>query len=353
MKILIAGGAGFVGSNLALSFKKRYPEYVIYCLDNLKRRGSELNLPALKASGVFFVHGDLRQPSDLEGVPDVDVVIDAAAEPSVLAGLSEGLDNLIGTNFNGTIHLLEFAKNCKAKFVFLSTSRVYPIQPLSEIAYSDAETRFTISPQQKTLGLSSNGISEEFILQGSRSFYGSSKLASELFIEEYKQLAGLETIINRCGVICGPRQMGKVDQGVVVLWVAKHFWRKNLAYIGFGGEGKQVRDILHIEDLFELLDLQIHEFDIFNGGVFNVGGGYENSISLLEMTAICQEITGNKIKIDSIAETRSADIPIYITDNTKIHSACKWRPTKDVRTTFQEIHDWLRANEDFLRPILA
>ncbi len=353
MRFLITGGAGFVGSNLAISFKKRYPTSEIVAFDNLKRRGSELNLVRLKEQGIQFEHGDIRVRSDLDSLGEFDVVIDGAAEPSVLAGIDGGLDYLIQTNLNGTLNLLEVAAKNKAKFIFLSTSRVYPISTLENIEYQEGETRLEIVKDQTIPGFSNKGVSEGFPIDGSRSFYGSSKYASELFVEEYNKILGLPTIINRCGVISGPYQMGKVDQGVVVLWMARHFWKKKLAYIGFGGTGKQVRDVIHVDDLFSLLDWQIQNFEQVNGDLFNVGGGIENSVSLLELTNLCKEITGNTIEISSVKETRVADIPIYVTDNTKVLHATQWSQSKDTRMLLEEVFQWIHNNEKILKPILG
>ena len=270
LRILITGGCGFVGSSLAISFKESHPNYKIYSLDNLKRQGSELNIKRLKEKEIDFIHGDVRNKEDFESLPNIDVLIDCAAEPSVLSGINSSPDYLINTNLIGTINCLNFAKKNKAKFIFLSTSRVYPIKNLNKIKYNDLENRFAISNNQTLKGVSSSGINENFGIDGARSFYGASKLSSELIIQEYNEFYGLKSIINRCGVLTGPWQMGKVDQGVVVLWIAKHFWKKELNYIGFGGNGKQVRDILHIEDLFNLLDIQINNFKDYNGKTFNM-----------------------------------------------------------------------------------
>lgn len=146
--------------------------------------------------------------------------------------------------------------------------------------------------------------------------------------------------------------MGKTDQGVVTLWMAKHFWKQSLKYIGYGGTGKQVRDILHVDDLVDLIDLQIHQIEKFKGKIYNVGGGLENSVSLQEMTRICEKITGNTIKIDGVAVTRTADLRIYITDNTKIETEIGWKPKKSVEMVFQDIYDWIVKNESTLKFIL-
>ena len=352
--ILITGGSGFVGSNLAVLLKEKYPAYHIICFDNLKRRGSELNLQKLKALDIEFIHGDIREKNDFDqiNVP-VDCVIDAAAEPSVLAGLDGNTDYLIATNVNGTVNALNFSLKHRARFIFLSTSRVYPIKPVEAIVVEEAATRFTIAASQQLPGISTRGIAEQFPLTGARSLYGATKLASEMMVEEYNEMFGLPTVINRCGVITGPNQMGKVDQGVVVLWMAKHFWQKPLSYVGYGGTGKQVRDMIHIRDLFNLIDLQIHQIEKFNGQTFNVGGGTGISASLQELTVLCEQITGNKIPIASVTETRKADIRLYITDNSKITALSGWQPEITVKNIMEDIFNWIRNNEQQLKPILS
>ena len=350
--ILITGGAGFVGSSMALQLKAKYPMYEIYVLDNLKRRGSELNIPRLKAANIHFVHGDIRNKEDFDGLPKIDLILEASAEPSVLAGIDSTPDYLINTNLSGTINCLNFATKNKSDFIFLSTSRIYPIETIESINFTEANTRFEIAEQQTIKGFSKNGISEDFPLDNYRSLYGTTKLASELFIQEYKQFFGLKTVINRCGVLTGPWQMGKIDQGVVVLWIAKHFWNQPLSYIGYGGTGKQVRDMLHTDDLFRLIDWQMHHLDEINGEIFNVGGGTEISLSLNEMTTLCEEITGNKIPIKQVPENRTADIRIYITDNSKVTAKTGWKPQISPKQIFSEIYEWIKENEQQLASIL-
>ena len=350
--ILITGGAGFVGSSMALQLKAKYPTYEIYVLDNLKRRGSELNIPRLKAANIHFVHGDIRNKEDFDGLPKIDLILEASAEPSVLAGIDSTPDYLINTNLSGTINCLNFATKNKSDFIFLSTSRIYPIETIESINFTEANTRFEIAEQQTIKGFSKNGISEDFPLDNYRSLYGTTKLASELFIQEYKQFFGLKTVINRCGVLTGPWQMGKIDQGVVVLWIAKHFWNQPLSYIGYGGTGKQVRDMLHTDDLFRLIDWQMHHLDEINGEIFNVGGGTAISLSLNEMTTLCEEITGNKIPIKQVPENRTADIRIYITDNSKVTAKTGWKPQISPKQIFSEIYEWIKENEQQLASIL-
>jgi len=351
--ILVTGGAGFVGSNLCLHLKARDPEARVVAFDNLRRRGSELNLPRLKAAGVEFVHGDIRNPEDLEFDGEADLLLECSAEPSVLAGFNSSPDYVLKTNLVGTLNLLEYCRRHGTRMLFLSTSRVYPIDSLCNLTMEETATRFELVGNQGFAGVSARGITEDFPLAGARSLYGATKLASEMFIEEYAYAYSLEAIVNRCGVIAGPWQMGKVDQGVVVLWVARHVFGGPLSYIGFGGSGKQVRDVLHIADLCDLVDLQIAGFEKLRGSVFCAGGGREVSFSLLELTATCEQVTGKKIPIRPVAESRPADIPIYLTDSSKLTAATGWTPRRSVETLVRDTWEWIKANERDLAPLLG
>lgn len=352
MRILITGGAGFVGSALAIALKQNYPSYEIFCLDNLRRKGSELNVARLVKLGISFIHGDIRNKEDFDSLPVVDAVIEASAEPSVLAGLNGSPDYLINTNLFGTVNCLNYAVKCKASFIFLSTSRIYPIKTLETLDFAETETRFELTDKQTIRGVSAKGIAEDFPLDGARSLYGTTKLASELIIQEYKEFYNLKTVINRCGVLTGPWQMGKVDQGVMVLWIAKHFFEQQLAYIGYGGSGKQTRDMLHVADLYRLIDWQLHNIDKVNGEILNVGGGVDVSASLQELTGICQKVTGKTIPISRVAENRPADIRLYVTDNSKVTALTGWKPEIGIEQIVRDITDWLAENREALEPIL-
>lgn len=352
MTILVTGGAGFIGSTLCLKLKDKYPNYDIIAFDNLKRRGSELNLADFKEKGIKFVHGDIRNAEDFNEVPGFDVLIEASAEPSVMSGLNSDPTYVINNNLYGSVNCFNACLKNKAKLIFLSTSRVYPIETIENAAFVEEETRFSFTDNQQVSGISSKGISEKLLLDGARSFYGTTKLSSELFIQEYSAFYNLDAAVTRFGVIAGPRQMGKTDQGVVTLWMAKHYWKQSLKYIGYGGLGKQVRDILHVDDLCNLIDLQIHNIALFNGKVFNAGGGISSSASLQEMTQICEEISGNKISIGSDPVNRPADLRIFVTDNSKIESETAWKPQKNVKDVFSDIYTWINENEHKLIDIL-
>ena len=350
--ILITGGAGFVGSNLALWLKAHDPDAHIIAADSLRRRGSETNLPRLRAHGIEFVHCDIRNPEDLRLVGDgrkFDLLLECSAEPSVLAGYGDAPDYVINTNLIGTIHCLELARRSGADLIFLSTSRVYPVSTVNRIATEEAETRFVLASEQALTGVSSHGIGEAFPLEGARSLYGATKLCSELLIQEYGAMYGVRFIINRCGVITGPWQMGKVDQGVFALWMAMHYFGRELSYIGWGGQGKQVRDLLHVDDLAELIEAQLARFDSLAGSTFNVGGGLASSLSLLETTALCRAITGRAIPIRQVAETRPADLKLYMTDARRVTQATGWTPRRRPHETLTAIYDWIREAEPAVR----
>ena len=353
-RLAVTGGAGFVGSNLACSFRRRFPRMEVTAIDSLKRRGSELSLPRLREAGVSFVHGDIRCPDDLAALPDFDLIIDCSAEPSVHAGTTGSPHYVLDTNLTGTIHCLEAARQRNAAFLFLSTSRVYPIAPLNGIPFVEDETRFRwTAPDPPIPGLSERGIGEDFPLSGARSFYGASKLACELLIREYVETCGMPALINRCGVLAGPWQMGKVDQGVITLWVARHVFGKPLRYIGYGGRGKQVRDLLHVDDLFELIVLQVASPSAWDGRIYNVGGGPEVSVSLCELTELCRRETGREVPIEEVPATSAVDLRIYLSDSHRVETDFSWNPQRSPARIVHDIRSWIEENRESLAQILG
>lgn len=344
MSVFITGGAGFVGASLARRFRQRYPERRIAVFDNLRRRGAELNLAEFGDLEIEFVHGDIRCPEDLDAVQgEFELFVEASAEPSVHAGVDGDPRYLLNTNLTGTLNCLEFARQRCGGMVFLSTSRVYSIPALNGLPLEEEESRLRPAVGVRDIpGFSERGVAEGFDLSGFRSLYGASKLASELIIQEYCAFYDLAAVIDRCGVIVGPGQWGKVDQGVYTLWVANHFFGRPLRYIGYGGRGKQVRDLLHPDDLFSLLETQAGELRECAGQVFNAGGGTGVSTSLLEYTRLCAQITGRRVEIGSVAETSRVDVPYYVSDCARIRQRFGWRPEKTVADIVADIHVWLR-----------
>jgi CDP-paratose 2-epimerase len=351
-RVLVTGGAGFVGAHLALALAERHPEWEVVALDNLGRRGSELNLPRLRAGRVRFVHGDVRERSDLEALPRCDALVECSAEPSALAGRDGSTAYAVQSNLVGAWHCLELARRDAAQLVFLSTSRVYPIAALGRLALEETSSRFELAAEQPFPGASGAGIAEDFPLDGARTLYGTTKLAAELLIAEYRDAFDLRATVNRCGVIAGPWQMGKVDQGVFTHWMLAHLLGGSLAYIGFDGSGKQVRDLLHVADLVELIERQLLEPERWDGVTANVGGGREVSLSLAETTALCREISGAEVAVSAAGEDRPGDVPLYISDCSRLFALTDWRPRRSAREVLEDIAAWVREHATAVRAAL-
>jgi CDP-paratose 2-epimerase len=348
LRVLITGGAGFVGASLGVALAGRHPEWEITALDNLHRAGSELNLPRLREAGIRVEQADVRDVEAMAVQAPLDVLVECSAEPSALAGFDGDTRYVYETNLTGAYNCLELARRTGATLLFLSTSRVYPFTTLGEIAIDEAETRFEIADRQALPGVGPAGIAETFPIAGARTLYGATKLAAELLIAEYAHAFGVPAIIDRCGVIAGPWQMGRVDQGVFSFWLLHHFFRKPLRYIGFGGSGKQVRDLLHVDDLVELIDEQLADAEAWAGATVNVGGGADCSLSLLETTEICRELTGNEVPIGAEPRAREGDVPIYVSDCGALFERTSWRPQRDARQVMTDILGFVEENSEAL-----
>jgi CDP-paratose 2-epimerase len=347
VRILITGGAGFVGSNLAVALRREFPEGEIVCMDNLYRRGSELNVVRLRERNVAFFWGDVRDQGSFPEGP-FDFLIECSAEPSVLAGQGGGGAGLLQTNLVGACHCLEKARHWGSRLVFLSSSRVYPLGPLERHPWREEATRF-VWAENGSPGIGPQGVRESLDMTGARSLYGYSKYAAELLIEEYRAAWGLKAVVDRCGVIAGPWQFGKVDQGVASLWVLAHHFGRPLNYIGYGGQGKQARDFLHIDDLCELLAGQLRDFDHWEGWVGNVAGGPANTASLCELTVLCQEITGRRVTVQSVLANRPWDLRVFVADCRRLFERTAWRPRRNVRQIVSDLSEWAAQNQGQLR----
>lgn len=331
MKILITGGCGFVGSNIAVYLKKRLKMSKIYSLDNLMRKGSTLNRKRLYLKGIRNFKIDITNYSKISRLQKFDLVIDCCAEPAIEASKKDP-DRVFKTNLLGTFNILKKCIKDKSNLIFLSSSRVYSIEHLRSLV-----KRKNI---KKPINIS-NKVNENFDTNSASSLYGFTKVASEKLIKEFFFKTNLKYIINRFGVIAGPWQFGKQDQGFIPLWVAKHFLKKKLNYIGFGGHGHQVRDIIHIDDACEIILIQIKKIKKYHNLTFNIGGDKKNSVSLKSLTKKCEYLTQNKIKIGRTAKTSIYDIPYYITDNKKITKFYKWKPKKNINQILNDILNWL------------
>src|SRR4051812_38664867 len=344
-RVLVTGGAGFVGANLSIGLAERHTGWQVVAFDNLKRRGSELNLPRLRAAGVGFVHGDVRSRGDLLALEKVDAIVECSAEPSALAGVHDSPDYLVQSNLFGAYHCLELARRDSAQLVFMSTSRVYPYGALDALPFVETPTRFELD------GVA--GVTEDFPLEGPRTLYGATKLAAEHLVTDYAAVLGIPTVINRCGVIAGPWQMGKVDQGVFTYWVLAHQTGRRLSYIGYGGVGKQVRDLIHVDDVVDLIALQVGAPDDWRGRTVNVGGGRDISLSLAETTALCRELTGREVPVAAAHEDRPGDVRIYLTDASRLFGLTDWRPERGAQDTLADIAKWIREHESLVLSALG
>ena len=340
MNILITGGCGFIGTNLSIFLNNK--GYKIYTIDNFQRSGSKFNYKILKKYKIKNYNIDISNYSKIKKLPKFDIIIDSCAEAAVEVSKNE-IDRVINTNLYGTFNILKKAKKDKAKVIFLSSSRVFSINKLNSLI-KNKNIKKSLKIKKK--------VNEKFNTNDPKSIYGFTKLASEMLIEEFSYAFNLKYIINRCGVISGPLQFGKQDQGFISLWIWRHLNKKKLSYIGYGGLGNQVRDVLHITDLCKLIYLQILKIKKIHNDTFNLGGGSKSFISLKNLTKICQKLTGKKIKISSNKKTSIYDIPIYITDNTKISKTYGWKPKKNIFDIVNDTYKWLKNNKLILKKYL-
>jgi CDP-paratose 2-epimerase len=343
MRILITGICGFVGSTLAKALQDQSPDYQIIGIDNLSRSGSWLNKAPLQERSIKVFIGDIRQSSDVDSLPPVDWVIDAAANPSVLAGVDGQTSSLqlVQHNLLGTINLLEYCKRYKAGFILLSTSRVYSIPQLSLLQMAEANSAFYPKPDQKfPVGISPLGVSENYSTTPPVSLYGSTKVASEHLALEYGATFGFPVWINRCGVMAGAGQFGHPMQGIFAFWIHSFREKRPLKYIGFGGKGYQVRDCLHPRDLISLLTKQFLEpLDSDKPRTINISGGVENSMSLYQLTQWCREHIGDNDVISTDSD-RPFDIPWMVLNPNLASQVWNWQPQMQLNKVLTEIADF-------------
>jgi CDP-paratose 2-epimerase len=356
MKILISGICGFVGSSLAHALADQDPAAQIIGIDNLSRPGSHLNIEPLRKRGIDVRYGDLRSTSDLAAVPAIDWIIDAAANPSVLAGVDGATSSrqLIEHNLYGTVNLLELAKKYRAGFIFLSSSRVYSVKSLSEIPVVVTDAAFAPDAAVSLPeGASSHGVSECFSTTSPISLYGSSKLASELIALEYGQAFDFPVWVNRCGVLAGAGQFGHAEQGIFSFWINAYLRRKPLKYIGFDGAGHQTRDCFHPRDLLPILEKQFAAANSDKPRIINLGGGPENAMSLAQLSKWCEARFGLH-QVSSDPAPRPFDVPWLVMDSRLAEKTWAWRPTTTLAAILDEIAEhatkhpkWLETSGAF------
>jgi CDP-paratose 2-epimerase len=350
MNILITGICGFVGSSLAECMLQRREGLSIWGIDNLMRPGSETNRARLRKLGVTFVHGDIRAASDFETLPAADWVIDAAANPSVLAGLQNGFSSrqLFEHNLTSLVNVLEYCKAHQAGLVLLSSSRVYSIPALASLPLKIDGNAFHLDDsQQLPAGVSKKGIGPAFFTGPPVSLYGSTKLASETIALEYSEAFRFPVWVNRCGVLAGAGQFGTPDQGIFSYWINAHRSRRLLRFIGFDGTGKQVRDAFHPFDLAALIDAQTRAGRSIGQRIYTAGGGPENAMSLAALTAWCDERFGANVPQREI-QSRAYDVPWVVMDTSDAERDFAWHLEVPIGKILDQIGCHAECNPDWL-----
>ena len=351
MKVFITGICGFVGSTLALELLKSGVANEVVGMDNFSRSGSWVNKERLEKVGIKVFYGDIRNASDLEILPSVDWVVDAAANPSVLAGVDGQSSSLqlIESNLYGTVNLLEYCKKHQAGFILLSTSRVYSIPGLSGLKMEVADMAFSpVTDQLFPDGITAAGVSEMYSTSAPVSLYGCTKLNSEQLALEYGFTFQFPVWINRCGVMAGAGQFGHPGQGIFAYWIHCFRERNPLKYIGFGGSGYQVRDCLHPRDLVILLKGQFKEtLSSDKERIVNISGGVENSMSLAQLTDWCSNRFGFNVVEQTTAE-RPFDIPWMVLDARKAKQNWGWESQTKLVEVLEEIALFAEEKESWL-----
>jgi len=351
MKILITGAAGFVASRTARAVKEAFEDSSLCGIDNLSRKGSETNLSALEKLGCRFFKGDIGSEQEVATLPAVDWIIDCAANPSVLGGITTGSKQLVSDNLVGTLNLLEKCKRDQAGFLMISTSRVYSIGELRSIPFDESHPMRLAPDLTRPLpaGFGKDGISESFSTRSPLSLYGATKLASEIMALEYASAFDIPVLIDRCSNIAGPGQFGKVDQGIYSYWIYQWLLGRPLSYTGFGGKGKQVRDLLDVNDLAKLVCLQISSPRKDAPKVINVGGGIERAISLQDLSAFCGDVLGIEREVTRNPDTHKFDVPYFVADNSLAARAWGWRPEVKLAATLDSIVIWAKNNIELIK----
>lgn len=338
MKILVIGGAGFIGSNLSDYLLKKKKSVTIF--DNFSRRGTLSNLKWLQVSypQLKVVRGDIRFDQDKlkKEIEDSDIVYHLAAQVAVTTSVINPREDF-EINALGTFNVLEAIRQSKNRpiLVYASTNKVYGRMEDIGIIKRDNRYEYKNFP---------NGISEERPLDF-YSPYGCSKGAGDQYVRDYSRIYGLKTITFRQSCIYGPRQFGVEDQG----WVA---WFTIATILGkpitIYGDGKQVRDILHVNDLINAYELAISNIKKTSGKIYNIGGGPGNILSLLELIAYLEKFLGKKIKY-SFADWRPGDQPVFVCDISRAKKEIGWEPKVNTEQGIKSLFKWVKDNKELFK----
>lgn len=337
MNILVTGGAGFIGVNTAVRFLQRGDHVTI--VDNLSRKGTEFNLAFLekKYPTCRFVRGDVRtDQKELKALMEEhDVVLHLAAQVAVTTSVVNPREDF-EINALGTFNVLEAIRDSSNRpaLLYASTNKVYGGLEHIPVTEDKARYRFKGSVQ---------GVSEDCPLDF-HSPYGCSKGAADQYVRDYARIYGLRTVVFRQSCIYGPHQLGVEDQGWVAWFlIAGLFARPVTVY----GNGKQVRDLLYVDDLVDAYERTLDRIDTMSGQVINLGGGPGNTLSLLEFLEFMRTELSLPIKY-SFGELRAGDQPIFVSDNTKMEKLAGWKPKVAVAEGIPKLLSWLRENSGML-----
>ncbi len=330
MKIFITGGAGFIGCNCAKHFMEAGHEVIV--LDNLSRPGSNLNLEWLQSLGQFqFIKGDIRNFNLIEKClgdnKDIEVVIHLAAQTAVTASIINPRKDF-EINALGTLNLLEAVRLSESDpvVIYASTNKVYGSLENLRIRRNAAKYELIDYP---------NGIPENFPLDF-HSPYGCSKGAADQYVRDYHRIYGMRTVVFRQSCIYGPRQYGVEDQGWVAWFILSALDGKMITIYG---DGRQVRDVLYIEDLINAFSKAIDRIHFAKGGVYNVGGGHNNQLSLLELVEIMKSVLNLKARYE-FDSWREGDQKVYISDISRCTTGFSWEPTFSPLDGIKLLHSW-------------
>lgn len=346
MRILITGGVGFLGTNIATLALNQGHKVIAF--DSLIRNGVETNI--LEHPNYTLIRGDIRNEEDFLRIPDVDGIINLAANPGVPWSIHNPIYDF-NANAKGALNVLEFARtHGNIPVIQASTNKVYS-EKINDIKIKEKKTRYVVSDKRFF-----NGISENFPIDGIGEFghspYGCSKYAADVYCQEYYQIFKTPTVVNRMSCIYGKYQHGVADQG----WVAWFIIAKVLGRpLEIFGDGKQVRDVLYGEDVARLYLSQLENIEAHKGKVYNIGGGPKNTTSLLELIEILDNtgINGNSkyppLKLE-FKDWRPCDHKVYISDISKIEPY--WKPTTPFATGVMKTYEWIERNMDVVRRVL-
>lgn len=338
MRILITGGAGFIGCNLAIACIRAGHDVTLF--DNLSRHGSEENLAWLRglfgSGGFAFIRGDIRDPDAvLAASAQQEVIYHLAAQTAVTTSVLDPRHDF-EINALGTVNMLEAARRAGGDpiFMYSSTNKVYGSM---EDAHAVEEGARYILPDYPT------GVSEERPLDF-HSPYGCSKGAADQYVRDYARIYGLRTVVFRQSCIYGQRQMGVEDQG----WVA---WFAIAAIMGrpitIYGNGKQVRDLLHVDDLVRAYQLATEKIDCTAGKVYNLGGGPRNALAVwAEFGPLLADLLGRDAISVQFRDWRPGDQPVFIADVAKARQEFGWEPLIDVHDGIARLTDWVKGNQE-------